>query len=90
MSYKIIFSQTIFHSIDIIWSRVAKIAQRIRQRPPFYGPGFESQAPQIVTMCFVRFKFDLGCENDEINKKRPGLAHIEKNICSRRKAPPFG
>ena len=58
----------------------AAIPQWIRQRLPSCCPRFESLA---YHQCFYQFKFDLcHAEKTNINKKRPGLAHLKKTIIS--------
>ena len=67
-----------------ILARMADIAQWIRLRLPFCSPAFESRA---YHRCFawsnIVLYLSLWCENDEINKKRPGFGlYLKKTITS--------
>ena len=63
-------------NIFIAWG--AAIAQWIRLHLPSCCPGFESQAHHL---CFHKFVKKLcNVEKTKINKKRPRLAHLKKNI----------
>ena len=58
----------------------AAIAQWIRLRLPYCGPGFESQAHQLCFNSQILYYICRFIEKrTKINKKSPGQAHILKN-----------
>ena len=68
-----LFTKNILVNIAIMFW-VAAIAPWFHLRLPSCSPRFESQAHRLCFFQFVLLK--LHRENDEINKKRPGLAHF--------------